>query len=191
MEVIRTVRAVTAPVELLEPTAVTQSPTASELAAVDSVSLKVVDPCSPIVTVVGLIDVGGVEVPVPVRAPRNPDEEMPSITMLEGLIEVTLPLANPKPLAPLGTDPAGRLGTLPPFAAAPRRNPPAPPAPPAPKRPVQLPDEEGLLTMTVLATNFPVEEDPMTVTQSPAATLAAVRLAVLVKVVAAVQLTVT
>ncbi len=39
VEVMRTVRAVTAPVESVEPTAVTQSPTASELAAVDWVSV--------------------------------------------------------------------------------------------------------------------------------------------------------
>ena len=97
----------------------------------DSVSVKVVEPCSPMVTVVGLIDVGGVEVPVVGRDRPNPEEEMPLITMLDELMAVTLPLAKPNPLAPLGIDLAGRLpplGRLPPFGGVPPLNPPPPPA---------------------------------------------------------------
>ena len=56
---------------------------------------------------------------------------------------------------------------------------------------VQLPEEVGALTMTVLATRVPVEVDPVTLTQSPAATFAADRVTVLVKAVEPVQLTVT
>ncbi len=64
--------------------------------------------------------------------------------------------------------------------------------PPAPKAPVvQLPDVLGLLTVTWLATRVPVEVDPVTVTQSPAVTSAAVSFTVLVKAVDEVQLTVT
>ena len=65
-----------------------------------------------------------------------------------------------------------------------------PPAPP--NRPEeQVPDESGLLTLTMLATSVPVELDPVTVTQSPMATLVAATVTVLVKLVDDVQLTVT
>jgi hypothetical protein len=182
----------------LEPTAVTQSPTARALAPADCVSLYVVDPCNPIVTVVLLIDVGGVELSVLLRDPRNPEEEMPYITRLEGLMDVTLPLAKLNPLVlPVADpdEPLGRLpplGTLPPFGGVPPLSPPPPPGPPAPKPPVvQLPEEVGLLTMTALATSVPVEVDPVTVTQSPATTFAADTTVVFVKVVDDVQLTVT
>jgi hypothetical protein len=56
---------------------------------------------------------------------------------------------------------------------------------------VQLPEEVGALTVTVFATSVPVEVDPMTVTQSPAARFAADTVTVLLKVVEVVQLTVT
>jgi hypothetical protein len=77
VEVIRTVRAVTAPVESADPTAVTQSPTARELAAVDAVSLYVVDAFTPTVTLLLLIDVGGVDVDELPPDLVNMEEEMP------------------------------------------------------------------------------------------------------------------
>jgi hypothetical protein len=67
----------TAPVESAVPTEVTQSPTARELAAVDAVSLYVVDAFTPTVTLLLLIDVGGVDVREPLPDLVNPEEEMP------------------------------------------------------------------------------------------------------------------
>jgi hypothetical protein len=117
--------------------------------------------------------------------------------MLDAVTDVTLPLAKLNPVrAPPEAAPDGGVGTLPllgrvpPLAPVPPGKPPALPAPP--KRPVvQLPDALGLLTVTWLAIRVPVEVDPVTVTQSPAATSAAVSFTVLVKVVDEVQLTVT
>src|SRR5271165_3202786 len=98
--------------------------------------------------------------------------------MLDEVTEVTLPPANPNPVRPPWADPEGApgtlppLGRLPPFGGAPPGNPPPAPRPPAPNRPVvQLPEVVGLLTVTLLATKLPVAVDPVTVTQSPAATL--------------------
>lgn len=67
----------TAPVESAVPTAVTQSPTARELAAVDAISLYAVDGFTPTVTLLLLIDVGGVDVCEPPADLVNPEEEMP------------------------------------------------------------------------------------------------------------------
>jgi hypothetical protein len=77
VEAIRIDRAVTAPVESAVPTAVTQSPTARELAAVEAVSLYAVDEFTPTLTLLLLIDVGGVDVCEPLPDLVNPEEEMP------------------------------------------------------------------------------------------------------------------
>jgi hypothetical protein len=75
VDVIRTVLAVTAPVVSVDPLAVTQSPTASELAAAVWVLVKRVEALSPTVTDVLLTEVGGVE-PCPL-ARGTPEEETP------------------------------------------------------------------------------------------------------------------
>lgn len=115
--------------------------------------------------------------------------------MLDAETDVTLPLAKLNPLRPPPeADPDGGVGTLPLLGRVPPLGGfrPGKPPPPAPKAPVvQLPDVLGLLTVTWLATRVPVEVDPVTVTQSPAVTSAAVSFTVLVKAVDEVQLTVT
>jgi hypothetical protein len=116
--------------------------------------------------------------------------------MLEAVTDVTLQLAKLNPLRPPEADPDGGVGTLPLFGRVPPLGgfPPGKPPPPvpAPKRPVvQVPEALGLLTVTWLAARVPVEFDPVTVTQSPDVTSAAVSFTVLVKAVDALQLTVT
>jgi hypothetical protein len=111
--------------------------------------------------------------------------------MLVGVIEVTLPVAKPNPVR-RADDPGGAVEELPPFGGVRRENAPRPLPVPLPKRPVvQLPAEFAVLRMTVLATSAPLAFDPVTMTQSPAATLAADTVTVLMNVVEDVQLIVT
>ncbi len=139
-------------------------------------------------------------------------EENPEIFIDVALTAVTFPVANPA-----FADPEKRRadppGTFPPPGGPPepvRKDPPAggPPDPPGnppplagppdplpvdlPNPPVHFPDV-GWLTVTVLAvTSFDFfEVDPETVTQSPTATEEAGTVAIWVKVVDVVQLTVT
>lgn len=197
--------AVTDPVELVDPVAVTQSPTAKDEEDVDSVSVKVVD--EPRVMLMDLVTgvVVGVVLDVELWPRVNPLNVVPSITIEVALAEVTLPLAMLRPArkprppvpAPVGAvPPEPPPGTLPPDPVPPPgKPPPAPPRPPNPPRPpkpvVQVPEEDGCLMTTERAVMVPLDVVPVTVTQSPAFIDAAVRVAVLVKVVVGVQSTVT
>ena len=148
VEVMRTVDAATAPVELFEPDAVTQSPTAkSEDEAPWFSSYLVGDEMS---TVTGLA-VGVVEELEELGRDPKVAEENPSTTMVLAPTEVTLPLAKPKfpdPKGPPFPPEGGRPwpppgGKDPPFGTEPlgiepdvRSRPGNPPA-------VQEPDDDG------------------------------------------------
>jgi len=127
---------------------------------------------------------------------RLADENPETFIELE-LTDVTLPLAKPtlpnppgrcrpEPLPPLGGPPDPPPGKLPPLGG-----PPDPPPENPPNPPEHLP-EVGWLMVTVLAvTTLVFEVDPDTVTQSPTATEEAGTVAIWLKVVEVVQLTVT
>ena len=109
VEVIRTVEAVTAPVLLAGPKAVTQSPTASAVADVDWVSDKVVEDAVVILSFC-VLSLGGFEPDLPVallvdrlnRVLSNvPDSEM-----VDPLTALTLPLAMARFARPANDRPA-------------------------------------------------------------------------------------
>jgi hypothetical protein len=139
--------AVTAPVELVDPLAVTQSPTARLLAAAACISAYVVEDDNLTVTVVAWAEVGGVDAVDPGARPLN---EKPLSTMSLALTEVTLPEANENPAAtPLGRVPRGKVL----FGTEPGGRVPLPTRRPR----VQLPDEEGGLIVTVRAVMVPAD----------------------------------
>jgi hypothetical protein len=192
VEVIRTVVADTAPVELVEPDAVTQSPTARSAAAALWSSWYLVD--EEMSTVTGVVVGVVVEVDVLGREPKSA-EEKPSTTMVLAPTEVTFPLAKPKfpdpkrpPPAPPPAPEGGRRvpppGKVPPFAVEPdaRVRPGKAPA-------VHEPDAAGCVIDTVCAVMVPLLDEPLTVTQSPTAT--DFTATVFENVVEDVQLTVT
>jgi hypothetical protein len=187
--VMRTVDAETEPVELVEPMAVMQSPTARSDDAALCVSVNLVDDVIFTVVWVAAAVVEGVE------PGRKPDEENPLTTIELVVIDTTLPVTNPKFAAPAGgpPEPPGieppdpPRGNVPPFGIDPEDRAPPPGNPPV----VQEPDELGVLIVTVWAVTVPLLDDPTTVTQSPEVTEAATTVAVFVNLVAGVQLTVT
>jgi hypothetical protein len=110
---------------------------------------------------------------------------------VSAVTDVTFPLAKliPAPLAPEGTLPGGAPEPL--DGKVPGGFEPEKPWPPPGKPLAQLPDDVGWLMVTDLAVMAPFEVDPVTVTQSPVATVDAATVAVWVKVVEGVQVTVT
>jgi hypothetical protein len=179
VEVIRTDAAVTAPVESVEPLAVTQSPTARFEAAADSISVKVVDELTAMVMLV----LGAVVVVEP--PPKRTDAAVPVIT--SALVET----ASTLPVAKLVGVPARGAGRVPPGVVVPVPRPPPPKPPPCGRLAVHVPDADGGATLTVRAVIVPLEVVPVTTTHSPAATEEAVSVALRLKVVDWVQLTVT
>ena len=185
----RTVDAETDPVEPVDPMAVMQSPTARSEDAALCVSVNFVDGVIFTVVWVAAAVVEGVD------PGRKPDEENPFTTIELVVIETTLPVTNPKFAAPAGGPPAPPgieppdppRGKVPPFGIEPEGRVPPPGNPPI----VQEPDELGVLIVTVWAVIVSLLDDPTTETQSPTVTEPAATVAVLVNVVADVQLTVT
>jgi hypothetical protein len=134
-------------------------------------------------------------------------KEIPEITMPVPLVEVTFPLVKPRLANPEGTFPPVREANDPPPGGRkppeppPDRKPPPPPGnppalppkalapPPAPG--LQEPVELGWETETERASSVLPERVPVTVTQSPAAMLLALTVALWPNVVDDVQFTVT
>jgi hypothetical protein len=174
VEVMRTVEAVTAPVLLDGPKAVTQSPTASAVDEVDWVSDNVVDDAVVIfsfcvlslgVFVVVFVLVFAADLPV-VRL-NTELSSVPDSETVDPLTALTLPLAIARLAAPANDrrapvpapapPPAPPRGKLPPGGVKPEPLPPVRPAPlappppkrplaaPPPKPPVQVPEDDGWL----------------------------------------------
>jgi hypothetical protein len=203
VDVIRTVVAVTAPVVLAGPNALTQSPTANAVEVVAWVSERVVvDPVvifsfsvfSVGVFLAALLDLLVGALTVWLSTVPDSDTVDPESAVTLPLANVKLPPANrrapeaPEPLpAPLGKLPLGGVPVAPPVRPA---NPPNPPAPPGPA--AHVPDDVGLLIVmdraaTVVLDFF--DGVPVTVRQSPTATAFRVSVAVSENVVLGVQLT--
>ena len=188
----RTVVALTAPVEPLFPEAATQSPTLRFDAAALWFSEYAVVDVRVTVTLVVLRADGFLDVLLGRLA-----DETPVRTRLFAFTDVTFPLA--KPVFPAPPNPPGRPAPPPgrvPLAPAggPPDLPPNPPEPegrPPPKAPVVHLPEEGWLTVTDLAVIAPFDVVPEMVTQSPVATDEAETVATWEKVVEVLQLTVT
>ncbi len=201
----RTVVAVTAPVLLAVPKALTQSPTASAVAVAawvsDSVVLDDVVILSFCVLTVGFL----VGFDLLAAGRKSWLSTVPESETVEPLTAVTLPVAMAKLPAPENDRraPAGALplGGVKPEPEPPRRkpppNPPAPapapaPAPPPPKPDVHEPDDEGWLIVmeraAMVVLDF-LEGVPVTVRQSPVDTSLRVLAAVWLNVVDAVQVT--
>jgi hypothetical protein len=215
VEVIRTVVAVTAPVLLAGPNALTQSPTASAddatVSVCDSVVVEEVVILSFSVFAVGFFAgffFDDDEVGLNVWLSTVPESEIvvPDTPVTFPLAMVKLAPENPRrPPAPPGKLPLGGVSPEPerlPLPAGPAPAPPAPPAnlppppnPPAarpPKPDAHVPDDVAVLIVmdraaTVVLDFF--DGVPVTVRQSPTATALRVCVAVSEKVVVAVQLT--
>jgi hypothetical protein len=196
-----TVDAVTAPVVLAGPMALTQSPTARTDAAVVWVSDKVVDDAVVIlsfsVLTAGLLVDFDFDFDVLVdgrKLTTDPESEMVELLTAATLPEAMVKLARPENdrLAPDGKLPVG--GVEPDAERRkPPPNPPAPaPAPPAPKPDVHDPDDDGLVIVieraAIVVLDF-LDGVPVTVRQSPAATALKVSVSVSENVVVGVQLT--
>lgn len=195
---ILTLVAVTAPVELDDPVAVMQSPTARLAEVVDSVCITVVDDDTAIVMSEGATVVGLVELDVPDLKPA-PDNLTPSTTIEVDPAETNFPVMTAALASPLrekpDPPPAGKLrgGLLPVgerLPAAPPK-PPANPPPPRPKPEVQLPEDEGGETVTDRALTVEPDAVPITVTHVPAESDETVKVAVLENLVEEVQSTVS
>ena len=146
VEVILILVAVTAPVVLDGPVAVTQSPTARLAEVVDCVSMTVVVEDTAMVVSEGAAVVGGVEVEV-VGLKLAPANLTPSTTIEVDPTETSFPLMIAALASPLPSKPApvplGKLrGGLLPDVEPPARPPRGPPAP-RPKPALQVPDAEG------------------------------------------------
>jgi hypothetical protein len=208
VDVIRTVVAVTAPVVLAEPNALTQSPTANAVDAVAWVSERVVVDAVVIFSfsvfragffLAALLDLLVEALNVWLSTVPDSDTVDPETAVTLPLANVKLPLANPR--APAGPEPPPpALGKLPlggvpvPPPVRPAKPPRAPaPNPPAPAAPAaHVPDAVGLLIVidraaTVVLDFF--DGVPVTVRQSPTATALRVSVAVSENVVLGVQLT--
>jgi hypothetical protein len=197
VEVMRTVVAVTAPFEAVEPKALTQSPIARSPTAADWVAVKVVDPDVVILRLAvfgatGLLFLELLDFVGRVRLPgvrRVPDMERD-----EPLTPVTLPDAMLREARPGNRrcDPAGNEGLVPP---ARNPKPPAPVDAPPPARdgPVQAPVEDGVKIVMLRAAIVVLDDFdavPVTLTQSPAARELTASDTVLENWVVPVQLTV-
>jgi hypothetical protein len=194
--------AVTAPVELDDPMAVTHSPTLRFEAVADSMWLTVV--LDVVVTVMSVLAGVVVVVVEPVEADRNLALcSVPFTTNPEADTEETCPKAaeicgkvSPGVVVLVGKEPPP--GKLPDGGRPGIRNPPAPPVPVLPKTVagrLHVPFDAAGTMLTVRAVIELVDEPgddgvPLTVTQSPAATLVSEPVTVWVKVVDDVQLTV-
>jgi hypothetical protein len=209
VDVIRTVVAVTAPVVLAGPNALTQSPTANAVDVVDWVSVRVVvDPVvifSFSVFTIGfflaaLLDLLVEALNVVLSTVPDSDTVDPETAVTLPLANVKLPPPNPAPPAPRrGKLPLGGVPVPPPVRPAPPPNPPNPPRAPPPNPPAappgpaaHVPDVVALLIVmdraaTVVLDFF--DGVPVTVRQSPTATALRVSVAVSENVVVGVQLT--
>jgi hypothetical protein len=206
VEVILTVVAVISPVLPDWPKALTQSPTASEEAAVDCVSDNVVELAIVIfsfcvfgVLVFLALFVGFAE---PLSRVPKTETEVPSTAVTSPLAIVTFaPTNDPRPFEPLPLDPLG--GPLPPPGnppdplggpLVPEGLPPSDPVPLAPPRPAaHFPDDEGSLIVIERAVTVVLDflaGVPVTIRQSPTATADSVSVTVSEKIVVEVHSTV-
>jgi hypothetical protein len=199
----RTVVAVTAPVLLAVPKALTQSPTESAVAVVDWVSDNVV--VDEVVTLSFCVLTVGFLVDFDLLDDGRVSwlSTVPDSETVEPLTAVTLPVAMAKLAAP-GNDrrvpelPLGGVKPEPelePDRRKPPANPPGPapaPAPAPPKPDAHEPDDEGWLIVmdraAMVVLDF-LEGVPVTMRQSPVATALRVLVAVWLKVVDGVQVT--
>jgi hypothetical protein len=202
----RTVEAVTAPLDAAGPNALTQSPTARLVAAAACVAETVVLLVVVILrlSVLGVVGFLLLELEDFAVLPKLPGEMSNPVTdKVDPLTAVTLPLAmamlpapaNPRP------EPDLNVGRVPPVVPLPprRKPPPNPPAPPAPGVPVPLPNvpvhepvDEAVVTVMLRAAMVvfdDLEGVPVTVTQSPDVSALTVWLTVCEKAVEDVQLT--
>jgi hypothetical protein len=210
VEVIRTVVAVTEPVLLAGPNALTQSPTATAEDVVVCVSDKVVD--FPVVIlsfwVLGFVVFDDFVLVERLKAWLNrvPDkvtvEPLTAVTLPEEIEKFAVPGNDPRPpLVRPGKVPRGGVSPDP-VEPVPPNLPPAPPPPAPPNRPpapapppspvVQVPAVDGLLIVmeraAIVVFDF-FDGVPVTVKQSPTATALMVSVAVSENVVVAVQVT--
>jgi hypothetical protein len=210
VDVIRTVVAVTAPVVLAGPNALTQSPTANAVDVVAWVSDRVVVDAVVIFSfsvftdgffLAALLDLLVEALSVWLSTVPDSDTVVPETAVTLPLANVKLPPPNAPPAPPevrLGKLPPGGVPVPPPVRPAPPPNPPNPPRAPAPNPPAppgpaaHVPDDVGLLIVmdraaTVVLDFF--DGVPVTVRQSPTATALTVSVAVSENVVLGVQLT--
>jgi hypothetical protein len=208
----RTVDAVTAPVLLDGPKAVTQSPTASAVDEIDWVSDKVVDDAVVIFSFC-VLSLGAFvlvfDADLLVERVKREFSNVPDSETVEPLTAVTVPLAiarlaapanDRRALAPGPAPPAPPRGKLPPGGVKPEPLPPAPPAPPPnrprptppPKPRVHVPEDDGWLIVmdraAMVVLDF-FDFVPVTVRQSPTATALTDSVAVWVNVVDEVHIT--
>ena len=207
--------AVIAPVSSAGPNAVAQRPTATALEVAETFFVNVVvdvkstvdvlvvvfkcavDPGFVVVLVLELFDLVGRTGTVPLTTKLVPEIE---VTLPNAVKKVGVRPAAPAAGVPRENDPRGKFppGNEPLVG----RNPPTPPAlapaPPKPLRPVHEPVELGWVSDTVVAVKW-VDEDfavldvelLVALTQSPTASCPAANVTVWVKLVDAVQVTVT
>jgi hypothetical protein len=184
VEVMVTAVADTALVELVDPVAVTQSPTArldqvADLFWVISVDESRVTVCSEAVV-------------LPTRLPLTTSDDPATETTLPVTNETLAAFAGMLPPEP-APEPEGGVklpfaGGAPPAPGPPAVAPPTGPPPPSPE--AQVPEEEGEPTVMVRATILPSDVLPWTVTQSPGVREDDVRMTVRWKAVDGLQLTV-
>jgi hypothetical protein len=184
----RTVVAVTAPLEAAGPKALTQSPTARSVEAADSVARTVVDPDVVIFRpcVFGVVGLEPLELP-DLRAKLPGWTSKPDTDTVDPLTAVTFPVASASEPRPpnRAPEPPGNGGRCPPaLPLSPvRKLKPPPPVPPRGPRPpggvpaldrtglVQDPDVEAGATEMLRAAMVVLDDFdgvPVTVTQSPA-----------------------